>query len=58
MPFVQSGGRAIYYERHGEGNEPVLFCHGAGSIAATWWQAPTGVSFIRALASSTVPASH
>ncbi|XAH21375.1 alpha/beta hydrolase [Xylophilus sp. GW821-FHT01B05] len=38
MPFVQSHGRAIYYERHGEGSEPVLFCHGAGSNAATWWQ--------------------
>ncbi|MEJ5990302.1 alpha/beta hydrolase [Ramlibacter sp. PS3R-8] len=38
MPFVESGGRRIYYERHGDGGPAVLFCHGAGSNAATWWQ--------------------
>lgn len=38
MPFVQSQGRDIYYERHGERGPAVLFCHGAGSNAATWWQ--------------------
>ncbi|WP_295535237.1 alpha/beta fold hydrolase [uncultured Pseudacidovorax sp.] len=37
MPFVTSHGRAIYYERQGDG-PVVLFCHGAGSNAATWWQ--------------------
>jgi len=37
MPFVESRGRRIYYERHGEG-PAVLFLHGAGSNAATWWQ--------------------
>ena len=37
MPFVTSGGTKIYYERHGSG-PAVLFCHGAGSNAATWWQ--------------------
>jgi len=37
MPFVDSGGRRIYYERQGEG-PAVLFLHGAGSNAATWWQ--------------------
>lgn len=37
MPFVTSHGRAIYYERHGEG-PAIVFCHGAGSNAATWWQ--------------------
>ncbi|RYF19008.1 MAG: alpha/beta hydrolase [Comamonadaceae bacterium] len=37
MPFAQSHGRGIYYERQGEG-PAVLFCHGAGSNAATWWQ--------------------
>lgn len=37
MPFAESHGRRIYYERHGEG-PPVFFCHGAGSNAATWWQ--------------------
>jgi pimeloyl-ACP methyl ester carboxylesterase len=38
MPFVESCGRKIYYERHGAGHSAVLFCHGAGSNAATWWQ--------------------
>jgi 3-oxoadipate enol-lactonase len=38
MPFVESRGRRIYYERHGSGSAVVLFCHGAGSNAATWWQ--------------------
>lgn len=37
MPFVVSHGREIYYERHGSG-PAVMFCHGAGSNAATWWQ--------------------
>lgn len=37
MPFIESRGRRIYYERHGQG-PAVLFCHGAGSNAATWWQ--------------------
>lgn len=37
MPFADSRGRRIYYERHGQG-PAVLFLHGAGSNAATWWQ--------------------
>ena len=37
MPFVRSQGRDIYYERHGAG-PALLFLHGAGSNAATWWQ--------------------
>lgn len=37
MPFVEACGRRIYYERQGEG-PAVLFLHGAGSNAATWWQ--------------------
>ncbi len=37
MAFVDSGGRAIWAERHGAG-PAVLFLHGAGSNAATWWQ--------------------
>lgn len=37
MPYAQSHGARIYYERHGSG-PAVLFCHGAGSNAATWWQ--------------------
>lgn len=37
MPFIEARGRRIYYERHGQG-PAVLFLHGAGSNAATWWQ--------------------
>ena len=37
MPFVRSHHRDIYYERHGAG-PAILFLHGAGSNAATWWQ--------------------
>lgn len=37
MPFADSRGRRIYYERRGQG-PAVLLCHGAGSNAATWWQ--------------------
>lgn len=37
MPFLESRGRRIYYERQGAG-PAVLFLHGAGSNAATWWQ--------------------
>ena len=37
MPFVRSHNRDIYYERHGAG-PAILFLHGAGSNAATWWQ--------------------
>jgi len=37
VPFVESRGRRIYFERHGAG-PAVLFLHGAGSNAATWWQ--------------------
>ena len=37
MPIANAHGTGIYYEVHGEG-PAVLFCHGAGSNAATWWQ--------------------
>jgi 3-oxoadipate enol-lactonase len=37
MPFIETRGRHIYYERQGEG-PAVLFLHGAGSNGATWWQ--------------------
>ncbi|MEJ8814706.1 alpha/beta fold hydrolase [Variovorax ureilyticus] len=37
MPFVESRSRRVYYERQGAG-PAVLFLHGAGSNAATWWQ--------------------
>lgn len=37
MPFLDRGAQRLYFECHGEG-PPVLFLHGAGSNAATWWQ--------------------
>lgn len=37
MPFIQSQGRELYCESQGSGTA-VLFLHGAGSNAATWWQ--------------------
>jgi 3-oxoadipate enol-lactonase len=37
MGRAVSHGSGIYYEVHGDG-PAVLFCHGAGSNAATWWQ--------------------
>lgn len=37
MSFVQANGCRIYHERHGQG-PALVFCHGAGSNAATWWQ--------------------
>lgn len=37
MPFANSLGRGIYYGRCLRG-PAILFCHGAGSNAATWWQ--------------------
>jgi 3-oxoadipate enol-lactonase len=41
MPLINVAGRAIYAEVH-EATDPqapaVLFLHGAGSNAATWWQ--------------------
>lgn len=37
MPFVDSDGSAIYYERHGSG-PAILFVHGSGGNHAAWWQ--------------------
>lgn len=37
MAYAQARGCRVYYERHGQG-PAVVFCHGAGSNAATWWQ--------------------
>jgi pimeloyl-ACP methyl ester carboxylesterase len=36
MPTVASRNAEIYYEAHGEGR-PVVFAHGAGGNAASWW---------------------
>jgi 3-oxoadipate enol-lactonase len=37
MPTVRSTGAEIYYEAVGEG-PAILFAHGAGGNAASWWQ--------------------
>lgn len=37
MPFVQSVNANIYYEAHGSG-PAIVFAHGAGGNAASWWQ--------------------
>ena len=37
MAFIDVDGRVLWAERHGSG-PAVLFLHGAGSNAATWWQ--------------------
>lgn len=37
MPYADSGGSAIYYERHGDG-PAILFVHGSGGHHAAWWQ--------------------
>lgn len=36
MPSVATRNAEIYYECHGEGR-PVVFAHGAGGNAASWW---------------------
>ena len=37
MAFAQSGRAEIYYEVHGEG-PALVFAHGRGGNAASWWQ--------------------
>ena len=37
MPTVETNGASIYYETHGEG-PAVVFAHGAGGNAASWWR--------------------
>jgi pimeloyl-ACP methyl ester carboxylesterase len=37
MPYVDSDGASIYYERHGEG-PAIVFVHGSGGHHAVWWQ--------------------
>jgi pimeloyl-ACP methyl ester carboxylesterase len=37
MPYVTSGEASIYYEVHGDG-PCLVFAHGRGGNAASWWQ--------------------
>ncbi|MFG1664032.1 alpha/beta fold hydrolase [Streptomyces sp. Y7] len=37
MPYADSDGTPIYYERHGNG-PAILFVHGSGGHHAAWWQ--------------------
>ncbi|MEU5765357.1 alpha/beta hydrolase [Streptomyces asoensis] len=37
MPFADSDGTSLYYERHGSG-PAILFVHGSGGHHAAWWQ--------------------
>ena len=38
MPYAHSGEIDIYYETHGESGPPIVFAHGAGGNATSWWQ--------------------
>ncbi|MDE0039631.1 MAG: alpha/beta hydrolase [Gammaproteobacteria bacterium] len=39
MPYAQSGETSIYYDTYGDPDRPALvFAHGAGGNAASWWQ--------------------
>ncbi|MFD6534009.1 alpha/beta fold hydrolase [Streptomyces sp. NPDC060184] len=37
MPYVDSDGASLYYERHGSG-PAIVFVHGSGGHHAAWWQ--------------------
>ncbi|MDT0432226.1 alpha/beta fold hydrolase [Streptomyces salyersiae] len=37
MPYVDSDGASLYYERHGTG-PAIVFVHGSGGHHAIWWQ--------------------
>ncbi|MFE2578824.1 alpha/beta fold hydrolase [Streptomyces sp. NPDC059378] len=37
MPYADSDGTSIYYERHGSG-PAILFVHGSGGHHTAWWQ--------------------
>ena len=44
MPHLElDDGFRLYYERHGSG-PAVLFAHGAGGNALTWWQQVPAIS--------------
>ena len=39
MPYATSGETSIYYDTYGEPGRPaIVFAHGAGGNAASWWQ--------------------
>ena len=38
MPYARNGDIDIYYELHGESGRPLVFAHGAGGNATSWWQ--------------------
>ena len=38
MPYASNGDIDIYYELHGESGPPLVFAHGAGGNATSWWQ--------------------
>jgi len=38
MPTVEIGKASIYYETFGDGDRHLVFAHGAGGNAASWWQ--------------------
>lgn len=42
MPYADSDGTSIYYERHGSG-PAILFVHGSGGHHAAWWQQVTAL---------------
>jgi pimeloyl-ACP methyl ester carboxylesterase len=38
MPDVRNGDVSLYYELHGESGPGLVFAHGAGGNATSWWQ--------------------
>ncbi len=38
MPYARSGDIDIYYEVHGDTGDALVFAHGAGGNATSWWQ--------------------
>lgn len=38
MPYADNGDVSLYYEIHGERGPGLVFAHGAGGNATSWWQ--------------------
>ena len=38
MPYATNGDVALYYESHGASGPGLVFAHGAGGNATSWWQ--------------------